>query len=50
MKKYENPMFRIVAISKNDVIVTSVPVNNNPQNDVVGSAADRFRDDWDAGY
>ena len=53
MKKYENPMFQVVSIKKNDIITGSDPklINegyDSNQGPILG--ADRFRDDWDAGY
>ena len=53
MKKYENPMLQVVSIKKNDIITGSDPklINegyDSNQGPILG--ADRFRDDWDAGY
>jgi len=50
MMKYNSPMLQVVSINKNDVIATSLFVNNEAQNGIAGEAASRFRDDWDAGY
>ncbi|MBO7546019.1 MAG: hypothetical protein J6T19_04870 [Paludibacteraceae bacterium] len=55
MKKYENPMLQIVSIKQNDIIVTSgehvVGMGGNLGSGTFeAGAADRFRDDWDAGY
>ena len=52
MKKYENPMLQIVSINDNDIITGSTIVEFSATS-LTGDnacAADRFRDDWDAGY
>lgn len=46
MMKYNSPMLQVVSINKNDVIATSLNVNNEVQNNIAGEAPDRIRD-WD---
>ena len=51
MKKYDNPMLQVVGIDKRDIIVTSLNVNNEAQNNLEGAAPGmRGLNDWDAGY
>ena len=51
-KKYNSPMLQIVSIKRNDIITGSqdAPLSSGSQNNDLGLAPDRFRDDWDAGY
>lgn len=53
MKTYNSPMLQVVSIKKNNIITTStVTIYDTEYNKNNGSilGADRFRDDWDAGY
>ena len=51
MKKYENPMLNVVSISKNDVIATSMEVNNVYNSTWTTLApGQRGLDDWYEGY
>ena len=50
-KTYNSPMLQVVSINKSDIIVTS-PLSYGGSTDATSGnlGADRFRDDWDAGY
>ena len=53
-KKYNSPMLQIVSIKHNDIVTTSETLgkkgNFGDGEGITLGAADRFRDDWDAGY
>ena len=52
-KNYNSPMLQVVSINSKDIIATSdvnatLGANVTEVGGILG--ADRFRDDWDAGY
>ena len=54
-KKYNSPMLNVVSIKRSDIIATSgeetMNMRGNYDSGTISiGAADRFRDDWDAGY
>ena len=50
-KKYNTPMLQIVGIKQNDIIVTSPGSTNDEYHSAWTTlGADRFREEWDAGY
>ena len=55
MKTYNSPMLNVVSIKRSDIIATSgekFGITNTAFDTGSGTilGADRFRDDWDAGY
>ena len=50
MKTYNSPMLQVVGIKQNDIIVTSPGYGGTTNLQSGNLGADRFREDWDAGY
>ena len=49
-KSYNTPMLQVVCINEKDIIATSDRVASFGDATPTQLGADRFRDDWDAGY
>ena len=49
-KKYNTPMLQVVSIKQNDILTSSPVLSSTEYSGGTILGADRFRDDYDAGY